>query len=278
MSSAIKDVNNRKMREAGAPSDSGVRKVHFPQNPNELSRVVCILPRRCDLTTQDRQISWFQKAEFTVIKRTARVIACDSSSYRLGAILDDCYGEVSEKRQANMNQWCMHGHSRRGLERWSSSIQGNLRVRDNQRIVEETLSIQTVMRLTGGVNAEEMGRQYSQMCDIATGFALMMGRADCNACVNNGSSIVTWQQHFLRTQRPMQKQPSEICYNLQTPNTGHTTYSAMSPQKRLDWGIGTKQQATRDDIKNTSEVRLHSTAACQGSISSHRRNDMESSP
>ena len=278
MSSPITNENNQQLKETSACFTTSVRSVHFPQNSNDLSRVVCFVPSRCDLTTRDRQILWFQQAEFTVIKRTARVIASDSSSYGLGAILDDCYGEMTEERQANINQWCMHGHSRRGLERWSSRIQGNRRVQDNQRTVEETLSIQAVMKLTGGVNEEVLGQQYSQMCYIAKGFALMMGRADCNACINNGSNIITWQQHFLRSQRSMQNQPSGIGYNLLSPNTGPTSNSAMTPQKRLDWGIGPKQQAIREGPNKTSEVCLNSTAACQGSFSSHRWSDMQSSP
>jgi hypothetical protein len=183
-------------------------KVSFPAAQDELARVVFILPNRSTLTESDRKNLWFQRPDFIGFKRTARLIATESNHFRFRSNLDDCFGAVTDERQQKLDQWCKHGHSRRGLENWFSERHGNDRDRAKQRVVEKLLSLQQVMRISGGVDAQELARQYGLLTENAMSFALMLGRADYAASmVDAGSVLVRRQQRYMRAHLPEYQPP-----------------------------------------------------------------------
>lgn len=184
------------------------RKVHFPAAHNDLANVVFTLPHRSTLTVQDRKSLWFQGPDFVGFKRTARLIAAESYQFRFISNLDDCFGAVTDERQQKLNEWCKYGYSRRGLENWVSEKHRSNRDQAKRRVIEELLSFQRVMRISGEVDQDELARQYRVLTKNARSFAFMLGRADYAASrADVGSELLTRHQSYMRAHLPKCQSP-----------------------------------------------------------------------
>ncbi len=129
-----------------------------------------------------RQALWHSRSDYHFSKSSSRVIAKESERYGYSRHLDGVYkATYAQQVQDSLNIWCLHGHSRRGLERWSNSPHGLERKDDQYRYINGVLRAQSEMKLKDEYCDErlrEVGHVLSRKSRL---FAQMMGEADSNA-------------------------------------------------------------------------------------------------
>lgn len=135
-----------------------------------------------DYPDDTRQALWHSRSDYHFSKSSARVIAKESERYGYSRHLDGVYKATYDPQvQDSLNIWCLHGHSRRGLERWSNSSHGLERRDDQYRYINGVLRAQSEMKLKDEYCDErlrEVGHVLSRKSRL---FAQMMGEADNNA-------------------------------------------------------------------------------------------------
>jgi hypothetical protein len=140
-----------------APTQKSVR---FPaptadnddeSNNDPLPSQISYIESRSDWTDDDKKLLWFARNEYHVSRSTARVISQESERYGYSQNLDHVYDDVAvvsdnEDIQDRLNLWALHGHSRRGLERWANAVHGQARKEDSIRYIQGVIHAQHEMR------------------------------------------------------------------------------------------------------------------------------------
>jgi len=155
------------------------RTVGFPEEEEAFAQVVCEVESCFDFSEEDKKNLWFTRSDYHFSRSTARVIAKESERYGHSKHLDDAYVTTfSQETQDQLNLWALHGHSRRGLERWASTAHGIQRKDDQYMYLNGLLRAQQEMKLRDEYTDErlrEVGHILSRKSRL---FAQMMGAAD----------------------------------------------------------------------------------------------------
>jgi hypothetical protein len=139
---------------------------------------------------EQRKDRWFARSDYHFSRQSARVIAKESERYGHSKHLEGVYTSAfSQQAQDMLNLWSLHGHSRRGLERWANSRHGRIRKEDQQMYEQGILRAQQELKLKneGDKNAQaERLREVSLVLSRKSRlFAQMMGEADANATASD---------------------------------------------------------------------------------------------
>ena len=155
------------------------RSVHFLENERSL---VVEIPNLDDYSEEEKKNLWFARSDYHFSRSNARVISKESERYGYSKNLDDVYIQTfNVEVQEKLNMWALHGHSRRGLERWANNSHGKVRKEDQFMYLKGMVKSQEEMRINGDVNYErlrEVGHLLSRKSRL---FAQMMGAADEHA-------------------------------------------------------------------------------------------------
>ena len=155
--------------------------VSFADGDNE-AKVVAEVESCFDYPDDIRQALWHSRSDYHFSKSSARVIAKESERYGYSRHLDGVYVNTYDPQvQDSLNIWCLHGHSRRGLERWSNSPHGQERKDDQDRYINGVLRAQTEMKLRDEYCAERLREVAHVLSRKSRLFAQMLGEADSNA-------------------------------------------------------------------------------------------------
>lgn len=135
-----------------------------------------------DFADHVRQALWHTRNDYQFSRSSARVIAKESERYGHSRHLDGVYlTNYDQQVQDSLNLWCLHGNTRRGLERWANAVHGQERKDDQYVYIQGVLRAQAEMRLRDDYSDErlrEVGHVLSRKSRL---FAQMMGRADSHA-------------------------------------------------------------------------------------------------
>lgn len=134
-----------------------------------------------------------------------------------GESADDIEMAVARLRlDKGLVPWCTHGHSRRGLERWSSKSHGNARTADAESAKAAVVAAsrrharRSSRRSSGSAvvaqNEDEIGRVSRSSSRTARIFARMMGEADAFAAAANPTPLHA--RHGRLTGSPLMRRKS----------------------------------------------------------------------
>ena len=127
------------------------KSVRFPEDESDLASQVVEIENRLDISEDERKILWFTRSDCHFCRSSARVISKEAERYGYSKNLDRVYvTAANDVVQAKLNMWVLHGHSRRGLERWANMSHGQARKEDQ------------FIYLKGIINAQEDLRVRSQ--------------------------------------------------------------------------------------------------------------------
>jgi hypothetical protein len=163
--------------------------VSFPQDETIMAQVVAEIEPCMNYTDQDRKNLWYARSDYHFSRSTARVIAKESERYGHSKHLDGVYCSDAFPQQAQeaLNLWVLHGHCRRGLERWANTHHGLIRKEDQRMYMQGILRVQQEMKLKDAYGGDKVA-QAERLREVgfilsrkATGFARMMGEADAQA-------------------------------------------------------------------------------------------------
>ena len=178
------DKTKKQTKEEQQSKDTTTTKsVNFPDdNEESFVQVVCEVESCFDFSDEDKKAMWFTRSDYHFSRSSARVIAKESERYGHSKHLDDAYvGTYNQQIQDQLNLWALHGHSRRGLERWASTGHGIQRKDDQYMYINGLLRAQQEMKLKDIYTEErlrEVGHILSRKSRL---FAHMMGAADAEA-------------------------------------------------------------------------------------------------
>jgi len=119
-------------------------------------------------------------------------------------------------------QWCTHGHSRRGLERWGSQLYAAFRGSNRSRSNSYIVSLQNQMS-ADGLRAESLNRTRASRL-----FARMMGEADATAVARSQFNplLRQWQSDM----DGFRERPSTLPYEVAGGTSHRPAFSAPSLQ------------------------------------------------
>ncbi|KAG7341704.1 hypothetical protein IV203_023657 [Nitzschia inconspicua] len=162
--------------------------VTFPIEETDMVQVVAEIEPCMNFSEADRKSLFYARSDFHFSRSTARVIAKESERYGHSKHLDGVFiSAFQQQAQDALNLWVLHGHCRRGLERWANTHHGRNRKDDQHMYTQGVLRAQREMKLTdacgGDVQAQaerlrEVGYILSRKSRL---FAQMMGEADAQA-------------------------------------------------------------------------------------------------
>lgn len=157
-------------------------KVTFPSEDVELCQVVAEVESCFTFSEEDKQNLWHSRNDYQFSRSSARVIAKESERYGHSKHLDGCYiSSFNQEVQDSLNLWVLHGHCRRGLERWANTGHGHARKDDQYLYIQGVLRAQAEMKLKDCYSEErlrEVGHILSRKSRL---FAQMLGEADSHA-------------------------------------------------------------------------------------------------
>jgi hypothetical protein len=163
--------------------------VSFPPDETVMAQIVAEIESCMNYTDQDRKNMWYVRSDYHFARSTARVIAMESERYGHSKHLDGVYCSNTFQQQAQdaLNMWVLHGHCRRGLERWANTHHGLIRKEDQRIYIQGILRAQQEMKLKDGrdgdkqAQAERLREVGFMLSRKASVFAQMMGDADAQA-------------------------------------------------------------------------------------------------
>lgn len=157
-------------------------------SPNILkSTTVIEIEHYTNYDEETRKSLWHSRSDYHFSRSTARVIAKESERYGHSKQLDGVFiSAYDDKVQSSLNIWCIHGHSRRGLERWANSHHGRIRKDDQYMYLQSILRSQHEMKSSMpdksiAVKAERLREVSFILSRKSRLFAQMMGEADYQA-------------------------------------------------------------------------------------------------
>ena len=135
-----------------------------------------------DYPEEIRHALWHSRSDYQFSKSSARVVSKESERYGHSRHLDGTYNTSYDQQvQDALNIWCLHGHSRRGLERWSNGVHGRERKDDAYMYINGVLRTQAEMKLKDDYDEERLREVSHVLSRKARLFAQMMGDADSQA-------------------------------------------------------------------------------------------------
>ncbi|CAJ1951302.1 unnamed protein product [Cylindrotheca closterium] len=211
-------------------------RVHFPQEKEALTTVLCEIEDVLSLTSEDKKRLWFSRSDYDFSKSSARVVAKESERYGKSKHLDNSYVKTFDQdAQTSLNLWALHGPQRRGLERWANSAHGDMRKKDQHRYMSSLLRAQTDMNLKG----VEPDVRWQMLQTISNGlsqrsrqFAQMMAAADAEAA--------KWEHGTAATAAE--------------GNLTNTNLSSPKQAKRASLGLGSRQ-GSRPNLRGVARTR-----------------------
>jgi len=175
------------MKRRNGPRMSNLS-VSFPETDQELARVVAEIEPCMNYSEEDRKNLWYTRSDYHFARSSARVIAKESERYGHSKQLEGVYiSAFQQQAQDALNLWALHGHSRRGLERWANSRHGHVRKDDQYMYQQGVLRAQQEIKLKDSCGGDkqaqaerlrEVGFILSRKSRL---FAQMMGEADAQA-------------------------------------------------------------------------------------------------
>jgi len=161
------------------------KKVRFPEEEEQVAKVVCEVPCREDFTEEELALIFFTKDDYFNTRQVTKKISRDCERQGFGKRLDDTFTEKSVAVQEKLNFWALHGQERRGLERWSNRDHGEKRQQEQFQAVMTVLQAQDEMLAESReVDAEKLRKVSHKATKAARHFARMMGKADMYAVEN----------------------------------------------------------------------------------------------
>lgn len=167
--------------------------VKFSEN---LAQVVAEIEPCFNYTEAQRKDLWFARSDYHFSRQSARVVAKESERYGHSKHLEGVYiSAFSRPVQDNLNLWALHGHTRRGLERWANSRHGRIRKDDQQMYEQGILRAQQEIKLKNTCDGD-VDRQAERLREVSLVlsrksrlFAQMMGEADARAVASDRCSM-----------------------------------------------------------------------------------------
>lgn len=148
----------------------------------EESSVVLEVESCFDYPDDVREALYYSRSDYQFSRSSAKVIAKESERYGHSAHLDDSYiSSYDQSVQEALNIWCLHGHCRRGLERWSNRWYGQERKDDQFMYIQGLLRAQAEMKLKDEYSDERLREVSHVLSRKARIHAQMLGEADSNA-------------------------------------------------------------------------------------------------
>lgn len=167
-----------------AANDSTQREkktVKFPDDEESMAKVVCEIECREDLTEEEIETLFFNKAEYSANRQKTKRISRDSERQGFSKKLEKSFVEKSSEVQDRLNDWALHGHERRGLERWANRDHGEKRQQLQFQAIMAVLQEQEDLISSGKVDEEKLRKVSYKSTKEARHFARMMGKADAFA-------------------------------------------------------------------------------------------------
>lgn len=162
--------------------------VSFPKDEVDMAQVLAEIEPCMNYSDDDRKRLWYARSDYHLSRSTARVIAKESERYGHSKQLDGVYiSAFQQEAQDALNLWALHGHSRRGLERWANTHHGLIRRDDQHAYLQGLLRAQNDKKLKNDCNDDkhaqmerlrEVGLVLSRKSRL---FAQMIGEADAHA-------------------------------------------------------------------------------------------------
>jgi hypothetical protein len=155
------------------------------------------IPSLSDLSDEDICRQWLGPEDFTGFKVTAKQIAKQARLSGFNDLLKTSFGSSNNDIPATRDpllRWACYGHSRRGLEQWTSPPHGDERRERKKIAIKALLKAQDVLRMVGADHkdtATQLARLSKKYSTEAATFAQRMGKADAHAAmlVESGSAI-----------------------------------------------------------------------------------------
>jgi hypothetical protein len=171
---------------SGNPSTQSRRSVSFPSSPTALHTVVCYIETREELDNVEDL--YFTRTDYQASRSAAKTISKEAERCGYSKNLVDTFSSKSSDIQERLNLWAVHGHSRRGLERWANSKHGEERQQEQFQAIMAVLRAQDDMLAkkssTGGaavLDCEKLRKISYKATKTSRHFARMLGKADSYA-------------------------------------------------------------------------------------------------
>lgn len=165
----------------GAPG----RKVRFPEDEEKLVVMLTEVENREDWTEEEIGTLFFSKQEYAQSRRLTKLVTRNSERKGHSALLKDAFSEKSTEAQEHLNQWCLHGHEHRGLERFTCKTHGEKRQEEQFKAIMVVLQTQDEMLAQGKqVDPNKLRKVSYKMTRSARHFARMIAKADMYAVEN----------------------------------------------------------------------------------------------
>lgn len=146
---------------------------------DRLAQVMADVESCFDYPEDIRHALYHSRSEYHFSKSSARVVAKEAERYGHSRHLDGSYLDSYDPQvQTSLNLWCLHGHSRRGLERWCNGSHGHARKEDSHLYIHGVLRAQAAMRLQGEFCHERLREVSHVLSRRARLFARMLGEGD----------------------------------------------------------------------------------------------------
>ncbi|KAL3911859.1 MAG: hypothetical protein SGILL_007120 [Bacillariaceae sp.] len=160
--------------------------------PEQIAQVVAEIEPCFSYTDEQRKDLWFARSDYHFSRQSARVIAKESERYGHSKHLEGVYiSAFSQQVQDTLNLWALHGHTRRGLERWANSRHGLIRKNDHEMYEQGILRTQQEMKLKNACEGDKV-KQAERLREVSLVlsrksrlFAQMMGEADAKAVTSD---------------------------------------------------------------------------------------------
>ncbi|GAX16001.1 hypothetical protein FisN_22Hh142 [Fistulifera solaris] len=164
----------------GAPG----KKVRFPED-DQLVILLKEVENREDWTESEREALFFSKQDYANSRRSTKLVTLHSEKKGYSIHLKDAFSEKSEDAQEHLNQWCLHGHEHRGLERLTCKSHGEHRHEEQFRAVMAVLQTQDELLTKGkDVDPQKLRKVSYKATRAARHFARMIAKADMYAVEN----------------------------------------------------------------------------------------------
>ena len=160
------------------------------------SNAECVELRHEIFSSIGLECRWYGDSELRRFKTTARLIGSECRKYGYGRLLDGTLCKDTAEIQDALNQWCRHGHSRRGNEQWANSRHGQQRRSRNRAVIRCVLMEQTAMRERGEYNPEGLRILSEKLTLCSRQFAGKMGLADAHAVAFSTQTCATPKKMF----------------------------------------------------------------------------------
>lgn len=226
----------------------------------EEAQVVAEVESCFDFPEDIRRDLWHSRDDYEFSRSSAKVIAKESERYGHSRHLDFCYPTESLSIQAfdadgsvrnALKIWCLHGHSRRGLERWSNSLHGRIRKDDQYMYIHGVLKAQAEMKLKSEYCPERLREISYSLSRKSRLFGQLLGEADSYAAQSELGMIDATASVSPRQRRK----------NLGLSRTSNTTaFAAAAIPSRRSSAVAPPSHAVRrslvgNPIRRASDTR-----------------------